>query len=143
MQDIFSRYTMDTACEILFGVPDLNTLSMPLPQAGKARLGAKGCATESGYGGFAEAFEKVQVLVQMRGRWGPHLWPAFELWRDSTKEDMSAIHEWIAPLTQNAFEKRARNLAFGLKLDHSADNTLLDHLVSSTKGMPPLIHIPA
>src|ERR1700745_4103381 len=65
MQDIYLRYTMDTACGFLFGVPDLNTLGMPLPKAGRARLGSKGSASESIYGGFAEAVEQVQVTVQM------------------------------------------------------------------------------
>jgi hypothetical protein len=55
-QDLFSRFTLDTASEFLFG-NCLNTLDGDLPAARQAKVGPKGSALEDEFGTFAWAFE--------------------------------------------------------------------------------------
>ncbi|TFY81269.1 hypothetical protein EWM64_g2745 [Hericium alpestre] len=59
-QDLFARFTLDSASEFLFG-NCLHTLQGALPVAGKAKLGPKGSAIDDEFGTFAWAFENAQV----------------------------------------------------------------------------------
>lgn len=55
-QDLFARFTLDSASEFLFG-NCLNTLSGSLPIAGRAKMGPKGSSIDDEFGTFAWAFE--------------------------------------------------------------------------------------
>lgn len=55
-QDLFARFTLDSASEFLFG-DCLNTLHGSLPLAGRAKMGPKGSSIEDEFGTFAWAFE--------------------------------------------------------------------------------------
>jgi hypothetical protein len=86
---------MDAAGEFLFGSTDINSLDMELPVAGKAKIGPRGTAVESGYGEFVNAFDEVQVLVPLRGRMGPHVWPVMEMKQDKAKVHRAQIDQWV------------------------------------------------
>lgn len=47
--------------EFLFGTSEFNTLEEPLPRPGKSTLGPLGSAVDGTYGGFVQAFEKIQL----------------------------------------------------------------------------------
>ena len=60
VQDIFTRFTLDSASEFLFG-KNLDTLQGKLPIPGKAKLRAKASpATEDEFGRFVDG--KVSIL---------------------------------------------------------------------------------
>ncbi|KDN35015.1 hypothetical protein RSAG8_11958, partial [Rhizoctonia solani AG-8 WAC10335] len=90
VQDVFSRFTMDAAGDFLFGASDLNTLDLPLPIAGRAKMGPKGTLAEGGYGNFVSAFEKALILLPIRSRLGKHLWPAAEVFADKARITQTA-----------------------------------------------------
>ena len=86
---------MDAAGEFLFSTTDINSLDGVLPVAGKAKIGPRGSACESGYGDFVNAFEESQALIPIRGRLGPHIWPALELGGDKAKPHRKLIDKWL------------------------------------------------
>ena len=104
---------MDAAGEFLFGASDLNTLDLPLPIAGHAKMGTKGTQAEGlshhyyahtctdtyliigGYGSFVTAFENALVLLPIRSRLGRYMWPLAELSGDKAKPHRKEIDFWI------------------------------------------------
>ncbi|KAF8598665.1 cytochrome P450 monooxygenase CYP63 [Ceratobasidium sp. AG-I] len=133
VQDLFARLTMDAAGEFLFSTTDINSLDGVLPVAGKAKIGPRGTACESGYGDFVNAFEESQALIPKRGRLGPHIWPALELGGDKAKPHRELIDKWLQPLLDAAFTRRAKWISEGGDTASPAGDTFLDDLVSSTE----------
>jgi len=131
-QDIFSRFTMDAAGEFLFGASDLNTLNLPLPIAGQAKMGTKGTQAEGGYGSFVTAFENALVLLPIRSRLGRYMWPLAELSGDKARPHRKEIDFWIQPLLDLAFSRREQWVRGGGDEKKAAGETFIDHLVSST-----------
>jgi hypothetical protein len=86
---------MDAAGEFLFSTTDINSLDGELPVAGHAKIGPRGTAVASGYGGFVNAFDEVQVLIPVRGRMGPYVWPLLEMKGDKAKAYRSVIDAWV------------------------------------------------
>ncbi|KAG8874188.1 hypothetical protein FRB98_008587, partial [Tulasnella sp. 332] len=129
MQDMFARFTMDTAGEFLFGTSDLNTLDLPIPKASEAVLGPKGIATDGLYGGFVQAFEQGQINVRLRAsRPGP-LWTAQEFFYDKQTETAKAIDDFLGPLAKKSLERKRQVLAGRGKTE---EESFLDHLAMST-----------
>lgn len=136
VQDLVSRFTLDSASEFLFGVK-LNTLAQPLVQPGRAKLGPKGAMPIDGkteFDSFTEAFEEVAVLITRRGAKGI-VWPLSEPFHDKTQEAIDVIFNWIDPLVQHALQRRTQ------MDDTSGDDegVFLDFLAKSTDG--ELYHI--
>lgn len=138
MQDMFARFTMDTAGEFLFGSPDLNTLDLPVPGPLEAALGPKGIATDGRYGGFVQAFEQGQINV--RARTGQQLpqWTAREFFKDTQTETAKAIAEFLEPLAKKALENKALMAAGETKMN---EESFLDHLALSTDGRLHLLMV--
>lgn len=122
---------MDAAGEFLFGTSELNTLDLPLPKPGVARLGPKGSAPEGEYGGFVSAFEEVQIRVLRRSQ--TFLWPLWEFWTDSSKAPNAVIDAWVLPLVEKALNEKNQRIRDDQKLDDD-EGSLTDHLVQSTNG---------
>ncbi|KAG9007742.1 hypothetical protein FRB94_013977 [Tulasnella sp. JGI-2019a] len=129
VQDMFARFTMDTAGEFLFGTSDLNTLDLPFPKASEAVLGPKGIATDTVYGGFVQAFEQGQINTHKRVGQPIPFWAAREFIVDSQTETAKVIQEFLEPLARKALERKAQVLASGEKMD---EESFLDHLALST-----------
>lgn len=132
VQDLFARFTLDTAGEFLFGTPDLNTLDLPLPRAKHAKLGAKGTAPEGAYGGFAQAFEEGQVNTSTRLGKAQVVWTAEEFFKDSQAGVSETMSAFLDPLVKKALA----NKASGENVDGDQDS-FLDHLARSTGGQFP------
>ncbi|QRW23885.1 cytochrome P450 family protein [Rhizoctonia solani] len=111
---IQARLTIDAACEFLFSSTSVNTLSLPLPTAYKAEMGARGTAAPTSYGSFVSAFDEAQGIIPIRGRMGP------------------VVNEWVAPLLESAIERRKEYLQNGGEKGQPAGDTFIDDLVSST-----------
>lgn len=86
---------MDAAGEFLFSTTDINSLDGVLPVAGKAKIGPRGSASESGYGDFVNAFDESQALIPVRGRLGTYIWPALELAGDKARPHRDVIDKWL------------------------------------------------
>ncbi|KIY51977.1 cytochrome P450 monooxygenase CYP63 [Fistulina hepatica ATCC 64428] len=122
VQDVYSRFTIDSASEFLFG-KNLDTLSAQLPVAGAARMGPKGSATDGSWGEFVMAFEGAQTVASTRARIG-HLWPLLELFTDKNVENARVIREWLDPLVKQAIDSR------GTFVD--GEKNFMQHLADST-----------
>ncbi|KAG8999414.1 hypothetical protein FRB94_006194 [Tulasnella sp. JGI-2019a] len=126
VQDIFSRFTMDTAGEFLFGTSDLHTLDLPFPKASEAVLGPKGIATDGIYGGFVKAFEQGQVNTRKRLGQPFPAWTAREFFNYSQSETAKGIRDFLEPLVRNATQRRRQSEA------KAEEGSFLDHLADST-----------
>ncbi|KAJ3969298.1 cytochrome P450 [Lentinula raphanica] len=128
-QDLFARFTLDTASEFLFG-QTLNTLMLELPGQGNhaVKMGPKGSAIDDEFGSFAWAFEDVQIKISTRMRIG-NIWPLFEFFHDSTEKSNAVVHDFLRPLVDKALDRRNRK---HIETDEE-DETFLDHLARSTE----------
>ncbi|KAG9029734.1 hypothetical protein FRB95_004936 [Tulasnella sp. JGI-2019a] len=129
VQDMFSRFTMDTAGEFLFGTSDLNTLDLPFPKASEAVLGPKGVATDTIYGGFVQAFEQGQINSHKRVGQPLPLWTAREFIHDSQTGIAKGIRDFLEPLARTALDKRRQFVAGKAEVE---EESFLDHLALST-----------
>jgi hypothetical protein len=129
LQDVFSRFTLDSSTDFLFG-NDVRSLS-----AGLIYPPGAGVHSSSGAAGhpanvFADAFLKAQAISASR----VHLydnWPLASFWKDDLTKELDTISEFIDPIVFKALEaKRGR----GKTLDVDGDVTLLDQMVQLTDG---------
>lgn len=146
VQDLFGRFTMDSASEFLFG-QSFNTLggTLPIPWSaqtskgptsssqGAAHLGAKGSATDDTWGEFVQAFESCQQNITRRARLG-YIWPLFELFEDRSLKHQRTIRKWLDPLVSSALEDKKAARRMGV-INALQEKTLLQHLVDSTDDL--------
>ena len=128
VQDLFSRYTMDTATEFLFG-QDVKSLSGALPYPSTY----KGCTPPRDHPSdrFATAFNRAEEYSFPRGFFGK-AWRIFEFWQDKVVTQREIMNEVIDPLIREAMRKKGdRKKVNGVDED---DGTLLDYLVTQTEG---------
>lgn len=134
VQDLLHRFTLDSASEFLFGV-NLNTLSYPLTEPGKVKLGPKGSVPIEGtneFDVFTEAFERVAVLITRRGAKG-NTWPLSEMLEDKTEEPIATIMRWMDPLVKRALEAKTKQKETGIEAQVT-ETVFLDFLASQTDG---------
>ncbi|KAF8301042.1 cytochrome P450 [Clavulina sp. PMI_390] len=136
MQDLFSRFTLDSATEFLFG-SCVHSLQDPmLPPGGQyatsaSRLnkaGTKSRESSSFVPAYTAAMEEMSARVYM----GKH-WPLFNITKDRMTEHMSKVYAYVDPMIIAALERRSA-LSEDRKedLDHM---TFLDHVVRETDDL--------
>jgi hypothetical protein len=135
VQDLYARFTLDTASEFLFG-QNLNTLSSSLPVPGQGVIGAKGSVTTDSWGSFAQAFEEIQQIVTNRRRLG-YIWPLFELFDDKTTPQVTAIRLYLDPIVTQVLHDMEAMENSGLE-SPMEEKTFIQHLAESTKGQTAL-----
>ena len=127
VQDVLSRFTMDTATEFLFG-QDVESLSGDLPYPSTFhRPSLRTHPSER----FASAFSRAQEHTYSRLLMG-NMWPLISFWEDVVETNKRVTWEFINPLIQTALEKK--KAAKGVYEVDREDSTLLDHLVQQTDG---------
>ncbi|KAG8917235.1 hypothetical protein FRC01_002588, partial [Tulasnella sp. 417] len=132
VQDLFARFTMDTAGEFLFGRDDFNTLDMPLAQPNVEMTEvSKSPLVEGGYGNFVNAFEAVQILVTKRLAMGTYGWTMAEFFNDPVKKHMRVVDSYLEPLVRDAVQRR-KNVKPEEKGEYKS---FLDNLASSTNDV--------
>jgi hypothetical protein len=134
-QDLYARFTLDTASEFLFG-KNLNTLSSSLPVPGQGVMGAKGSVTTDSWGSFAQAFEEIQQIVTNRRRLG-YIWPLFELFGDKTTSQVTSIRSFLDPIVRQVFLDKEMMEKGGIESPMD-EKTFIQHLAESTKGQATL-----
>ncbi|KAF5337344.1 hypothetical protein D9611_002957 [Ephemerocybe angulata] len=139
IQDLASRFTMDSATEFLFA-KNVHSLGAGLPypfyvanSSPEARAYAEE-AQKHPANQFANAFDLTQRQLALRGRKGLH-WPLSEFWVDRVKEYMVIIGGFIDPILEAALARNQgkEKLGQGEKDREVDDNeSLLDHLIHYT-----------
>jgi len=127
VQDILSRFTLDTATEFLFG-QDVKSLSADLPYPSTYK---KSSPRTHPADQFALAFSRAQEYTFPRGFYGK-LWPLVAFWEDIVATEKKVTDEFINPIIHAALEKK--KAAKGVYEVNRDDGTLLDHLVQQTDG---------
>ena len=153
IQDLASRFTMDSATEFLFG-QNVHSLGAGLPYpfyAPEAKSTAAIMAEEHPANKFSRAFEAAQALTALRAQRGMS-WPLAEFWKDKVEEQMVTVNAYIDPILRAAVErKRAAEDEAGFvsgkngkgKEQNIFDRevkdgeSLLDHLINYTEGELP------
>ncbi|KAG6830203.1 hypothetical protein H0H92_001790 [Tricholoma furcatifolium] len=135
IQDLASRFTMDSATEFLFS-KDVQSLGAGLPYPHYSSLAHSEAAERHPANIFSKAFDEAQRLLAFRARYGAS-WPLTEFWKDKVKEKMVPIFEFIDPILSAAVE-RNKELNNGEKLGANVDRevqdgeSLIDHLIKYT-----------
>jgi hypothetical protein len=103
---------------------NLDTLSLPLPKAYKAKCGPKGSAIEGDFGAFATAFEEAQQILSARGR-SREIWKFIEFFRNASDAPVKVIKDYLDPLVHKALEEKEEFKSLGKdKLEDSSDSFL-------------------
>lgn len=139
VQDVFSRFTLDSASEFLFGscVDSLKS-GLAYPHDAPAHLRAQRAAKQGSTDvptRFSEAFSRAQKAISVRLRLGD-TWPLWELFTDKTKDEMEIVDAYLQPILQQALAKKVENKGSAAPTGEiTEDETLMDHLVTLTDGM--------
>ncbi|KAF9563357.1 cytochrome P450 monooxygenase pc-3 [Agrocybe pediades] len=139
IQDLASRFTMDSATEFLFN-KDVRSLDAGLPYPHNSPI-VNTAAFEHPANKFSKAFDEVQRLIALRARRGIN-WPLAEFWKDKVKEQMVVINSFIDPILRAAVERKrasggtnaGEKVGVNEKDREVKDGeSLLDHLINYTE----------
>ena len=127
VQDVLSRFTLDTATEFLFG-QNVKSLSADLPYPSTCK---KASPRTHPSDEFAFAFNRSQEHMFLRVIYG-QTWPLVDFWEDIVAKDKKTTNKFTDPLIRAALERK--KAAKGVYEVNRDDSTLLDHLVQQTDG---------
>jgi Cytochrome P450 len=135
IQDLASRFTMDSASEFLFA-KDVESLSAGIPYPHYSPLAASSANPTHPANQFSKAFDEAQRLTAMRSRLGVN-WPLAEFWQDRVKQQMGVIDRFIDPILATAVQRKKESGQIGAQtgsMDREVgeNESLLDHLVNYT-----------
>lgn len=131
IQDVISRFTLDSATDFLFGASVGSLLTdLPYPHHHPSKVAKSSPADD-----FAAAFAEAQLTIAARNRQG-WVWPLIEIFKDRTADPMKVVNAYIDPILQEAV-RRAKETSYDQKSlkEVEDDETLLDHLVKHTQGL--------
>jgi len=138
IQDLASRFTMDSATEFLFS-QDVCSLAAGLPYPHYSSL-VNTISHDHPANKFSRAFDEVQRLIAVRARRGVN-WPIAEFWTDKVMEQMKVINGFIEPIMRAAvIRKQAQHgdtkeqAVVEKDRDVKDGESLLDHLINYTEG---------
>lgn len=148
IQDLFSRFTLDSATDFLFGncvyslhagLPYPDSVLKSNPEAARKKIG-KMSVRERIAEEFTGAFADAQMSIAERLRMGI-IWPLSEIRQDQTKRHMEIVNAFLDPILAEALRKKQerKNLVdthpeIPDAQEIEEDETLLDHLVRFTDG---------
>ncbi|KAF5387696.1 hypothetical protein D9615_000007 [Tricholomella constricta] len=135
IQDLASRFTMDSATEFLFA-QDVQSLAAGLPYPHYSPLSQSSTSANHPANVFSRAFDEAQRTIAFRSRWGA-AWPLTEFWQDKVQAKMGPIYDFINPiLTEAVARKKAtkNNEKLGANVDREVQDgeSLIDHLINYT-----------
>ncbi|KAJ7165917.1 cytochrome P450 monooxygenase pc-3 [Mycena filopes] len=126
IQDVASRFTLDSATEFLFGTSvDSLSAGLAYPEAAAAQTPAAFFNHPSNV--FVNAFIDGQRVHVNRSRFGSK-WRLNEFWTDRVRPHREIIDEFIEPILNDALAKKAE----GKESKEEAPETLLGHLLLGT-----------
>ncbi|KAK6996014.1 glycosyltransferase family 39 protein [Favolaschia claudopus] len=127
IQDISSRFTLDSGTEFLFG-KSVDSLAAGLAYPSNSSQKNPDTFSSHPSNTFIDAFLKGQQVHCGRSRFG-NKWALNEFWEDGVKPHRQVIDQFIEPILNNAIEDQAQEK----KDPDSQNNTLLSHLLETTK----------
>ena len=133
IQDLFARFTLDSATEFLFGhCVHILRKGLPYsPNLASSKFAQRKDTDQASL--FARAFANAQLTAAYRTRVGD-LWPLSEMRKDMTKDDIKIVNAFIEPILQETIAKRGTPQDFAASKKIEEGETLLDHLITYAKG---------
>ncbi|KIM75713.1 hypothetical protein PILCRDRAFT_827008 [Piloderma croceum F 1598] len=129
IQDLVSRFALDSASEFLFG-KNVDSLADPLPYPYYAK--DEHPIQTSPADAFARAFADAQFFVSRRSMYG-WMWPLGEIFEDKTKKPMEIVNAFLEPIIADAIKKQqSASVPMEKTTEVMEGETLLDHLVKLT-----------
>ena len=138
VQDLLSRYTLDSAAQSLFG-EHVNSLGGTLPIPGQTSMSAKGSLTSDDFGAFVQAFEMAQQIIVSRTHKG-YFWPALQLFKDDVQPHVDVIDKWIEPIISRVLSNKMQMRKAGLSFNVE-QSTFLEYLAENTEGKHLVFHL--
>ncbi|KAJ7721345.1 cytochrome P450 [Mycena maculata] len=129
IQDVASRFTLDSATEFLFG-KSADSLSAGLAYPDSSSQKNPPSFLNHPSNTFVNAFLEAQRLHVARSRFGTK-WPLNEFWKDRVKPHRQVIDQFIEPILNDALAEKARLNAEPKDSKKEAE-TLLSHLLQGT-----------
>ena len=117
LEDLFARFTVDTASEFLFG-ENLDTLSYK----------------NDGFDSFTHSFMDIQALILRRNTLG-NFWPLVELFKDKSVGYKRVIRGWVDPLVVRVVQIQEEMKEKGQTVNPD-DCTFLEYLATKIQGTP-------
>ncbi|KIM42776.1 hypothetical protein M413DRAFT_444437 [Hebeloma cylindrosporum] len=137
IQDLASRFTMDSATEFLFN-QDVRSLAAGLPYPHYSSL-VNTVSHDHPANKFSRAFDEAQRLIALRSRRGVN-WPMAEFWKDKVQEQMKIVNAFIEPIMRAAVTKKQAQRGDTkqqavLEKDREVKDgeSLLEHLINYTE----------
>ena len=126
VQDVLSRFTLDTATEFLLG-RDVKSLyaELPYPSTFKSHSRFTHPSDE-----FASALDRAQEHTFLRLFHGK-FWPLFEFWKDTVTAEKKIMDTFVNPLIKAALRRKEADGVYELQKE---EGCFLDHLVRQTDG---------
>ena len=148
VQDLFGRFTLDSATDFLTG-RCLNSLEeeLPYPRGSDPEKAQRSSYGMGVAGRFSKSFLEAQFYMEKRTRRG-EIWPLWEMKRDATKEPMMIVEKFLTPILSDALSRKdvsgGGDSPIGQQDELEEEETLVDHLVKQTNGkitslLPPII----
>lgn len=135
IQDVISRFTLDSATEFLFG-RCVDSLKSDLPYAHNDQMAPKFNRERNVAERFSSAFAEAQALISQRSRVG-WIWHVEEMLHDKSAEHMEVVDAYLKPILEEVVAKNRvakAQVKAGGEDEQNDDETLLDHLVKLTDG---------
>ncbi|KAL7282251.1 hypothetical protein ACG7TL_003720 [Trametes sanguinea] len=135
VQDVISRFTLDSATDFLLG-RCVHSLRDSLPYAQNDPQAPQTVKQQTVAEQFSTALAEAQRVISRRPR-ASHAWPLFEFWQDKSAKPMRIVNEFVQPILEEAIarhraaEIERRNGSRDSKETEDGE-TLLDHLVKIT-----------
>uniref|UniRef100_A0A8H7XXG4 Cytochrome P450 n=1 Tax=Psilocybe cubensis TaxID=181762 RepID=A0A8H7XXG4_PSICU len=131
VQDLVSRFTLDSATEFLFGA-SVGSLSAGIPYPPEHVENNTAAFYSHPSTTFVKAFTEGLILAAVRTGLGQE-WPLAEFGQDKITPLRKTMDEFTEPLMKMALDKREKALAEGVELKDKEEMTLLGHLVNHTQ----------
>ncbi|EIW81963.1 cytochrome P450 monooxygenase pc-3 [Coniophora puteana RWD-64-598 SS2] len=133
IQDMVSRFTLDSATEFLFG-KDVCSLSAGLVYPPNHPLADSYEAKNDPANQFAHAFAEAQIGTASRSIWG-RAWRLREFWTDDVQKNINVCFRFINPILDDALARKEAGKV-GIQQEGSREvqegESLLDHLINLT-----------
>jgi len=135
IQDLFSRLTVDTTFEFIFG-RQLQSLTGFAAVKSNASIDREGAFTD-----FLQAIDDVQVRLHQRFITHP-LWFAQELFCDGMSRPMTIIHRYLDPILDEVFTECGSLSQKGVAVNLD-EATMAHYIASNINGLSSSISLVA
>ncbi|KAK7059973.1 cytochrome P450 [Favolaschia claudopus] len=137
IQDLVSRFTLDSATEFLFGKSvDSISAGLPYPYPSSSSHSNSNFNSTHPSNTYVKAFVQAQLLTTKRVAYSSK-WPLYEFWRDRVKPMRRVCDDYVGGILEEAVERKRAGTGHGMTPkggeEEEQQETFLSHLVEATE----------